>query len=47
MWFLMKTTLRRRTAKKLVLPLLALAMMMSAMYFGSAGGPRPTATTQR
>jgi hypothetical protein len=31
----------RRTAKKLVLPLVALAMMTAAMYLGST--PRPSA----
>jgi len=47
MLFLMKTITRRRTAKKLVLPLLAIAMMMSAMYLGSSGGQRPTVSTRR
>lgn len=36
-----------KTAKKLLLPLIALAMMTSAMYLGSSGGPRPAASASR
>ena len=37
----MKPTPRRRAAKKLVLPLVAIGMMISAMYLGSANRPHP------
>ncbi len=40
---LMKPVARRRVARKLVLPLVALGMMISAMYLGSAGRPHPAA----
>ena len=42
----MKLTKRRqRTAKKLVLPLIALAMMATMMFTASGRSPTPSSTT--
>ena len=35
------TTRRKRTARKLVLPLIAISMMCTAMYLGSGNAPHP------
>lgn len=36
------TTRRKRTAKKLVLPLIAISMMCTAMYLGSGAPQQPS-----